>query len=538
MFEFNPYAIPPFLTSVITLFLGLFVYRRNPNADLSKAFLLWSLSLFGWLFSYSLNYFSKDPHSALFFIRLGSYLSIFIPINQYNLNLKFVNKKDEGRFIPTSLFIALVLGPFMLLSDQFLHGPRPFFFGFYGIAGPYYIYFIALFLIFSFQSFRLLWRSLKDPARDESSKIQIRYLLISFFIAYLGSVDFLPKYGLAIYPAGWAFILTWILIISYLMVNQQIFNFKIILEKSIIYSLLLTSISIVYLVVVVVLGNILQHFLEYSSVFLNLFLAFMIGILVVPLRNRLQYVLERTLFKGTSPEMARENEFLRHEVTDKEKFKEVALIASSLVHEVKNAITPVKTFLEFFPQKKDDPEFIEKFRRIATKELERTEALTRQLLDFAKPSAPVLTQVNIHELLTDTLVLVERSIQRNGISLKKNFSSDGVLLDLDPQQMKQAFLNILKNAVEVMPKGGTLKIETTDQGLKTKTFTISIEDTGPGIAPEDIKHLFEPFYSKKQGGTGLGLAITNDIIERHGGKIKIESKLGEGTRFMVELPLR
>ena len=87
MFEFNPYSVPPFLTSIIILSLGIFVYRRNPKPELSKAFLLWSLSLFGWLFSYSLNYFSKNPDSALFFIRLGAYLSIFIPINQYNLNL-------------------------------------------------------------------------------------------------------------------------------------------------------------------------------------------------------------------------------------------------------------------------------------------------------------------------------------------------------------------------------------------------------------------------------------------------------------------
>ena len=68
-------------------------------------------------------------------------------------------------------------------------------------------------------------------------------------------------------------------------------------------------------------------------------------------------------------------------------------------------------------------------------------------------------------------------------------------------------------------------------------MTITITDTGPGIAPEDLKHLFEPFYSKKKGGTGLGLAITKDIIERHGGRIKIESAVGKGTRFVVELPI-
>jgi two-component system sensor histidine kinase AtoS len=108
------------------------------------------------------------------------------------------------------------------------------------------------------------------------------------------------------------------------------------------------------------------------------------------------------------------------------------------------------------------------------------------------------------------------------------------LIHLDPQQIKQALLNVFLNAIDAMPEGGLISVNTNIQSDK---LCLTITDTGQGINPEDIKHIFDPFFSKKDQGTGLGLSITYEIIKNHNGKIFVESKLGKGTAFRIELPL-
>ena len=117
-----------------------------------------------------------------------------------------------------------------------------------------------------------------------------------------------------------------------------------------------------------------------------------------------------------------------------------------------------------------------------------------------------------------------------------NRKQNDIFLTADENKLKQALINILLNAIDAMPDGGTLTIATKIQ--TPNTLAISILDSGCGIQQEDLKHIFEPFFSKKQKGTGLGLAITKGIIEDHGGKILVESNVGEGTTFTLEFPMK
>lgn len=315
-------------------------------------------------------------------------------------------------------------------------------------------------------------------------------------------------------------------------------DINIVFKTSIVYSLLITSVSIAYLTIVLTIEKVLQNILGYKSISVSLSAAFIIGIIVIPLRNRIQFLLDRSLFKGTQPEIAAENELLRREVAQSEKHKAVAALASGIAHEVRNPLTALKTFYEHSPGKKNDPGFIAKFTHIAGKEIGRIEGLIQQLLDFAKPSPPSFHETDINKLIEDTLALLSNKLHTNNIALAYQPSPINHHLKVDQNQIKQALLNILLNAIDAMPTGGKLTVSSSSEGGVHRTsYIVTIADTGSGIAPEDLKHIFEPFFSKKASGTGLGLAITQGVIQEHKGKIKVISEVEKGTEFIIRLPI-
>ncbi len=200
----------------------------------------------------------------------------------------------------------------------------------------------------------------------------------------------------------------------------------------------------------------------------------------------------------------------------------------------KNPLTPIKTFSEQLPTRLDDKEFLMKFSKIINKEVDRIDNLVQELLNFAKPNPPQLNEVNIHQLIEQTLEPLNNDLIRHKINLNVSFKNKNILIHIDRQQIKQALLNIFLNAIDAMPEGGLLSVNTSAQSNK---LCVTITDTGKGISSEDIKHIFDPFFSKKDHGTGLGLSITYEIVKNHNGKIFAESELGKGTTFRIELPL-
>ena len=368
--------------------------------------------------------------------------------------------------------------------------------------------------------------------------MQIKYILAAFAIAYLASIDFLPKIRYRNLPSWCHIHLCWVVIMSYAILKHQILDINIVLRKGLIYSLLVAVLTIFYLLAIVISEGLFENLLGYKSVAISIFLTALIAAFFIPLKNRIQELVDKLFFKGTLMEIAQENDSLRREVAQSEKHKAVAALASGIAHEVRNPLTALKAFYEYFPKKKDDPEFMAKFTHIAGKEIGRIEGLIQQLLDFAKPSPPSFRETDINRLIEDTLSLLSNQLQAHKIAVHKHLASSIQHLSVDRNQIKQALLNILLNAIDAMPGGGQLTVSSSSEGGVHRTsYIVTIADTGSGIAPEDLKHIFEPFFSKKASGTGLGLAITQSIIEEHKGKIKVTSTLSEGTTFIIELPL-
>ncbi len=371
-----------------------------------------------------------------------------------------------------------------------------------------------------------------------TKKKEILTLLSGLPLGFVGgTMNFLPAY-MNIYPVGNLFIPIYAMFITYSILKHHIMDIEIVLKKSIAYSIAIALLSISYLLIVVISERLLQHFVGYTSIYLTVGTAFLLGIIFVPLRNLVQNVIDRIFFKGTHTEIVRQNELLRQEITHTEKLKSVALLASGLAHEVKNPLTVVKTFSEYLPHKLHDKEFLAKFSTLVGQEVNRINELIHTLLDFSKPLTPAFKETDLHALIKEMLRFLENEFIKHNIHVETDFQSPQAILKVDSQQIRQVFLNLFLNAVEAMEEGGRLLIRTE---LKMSPdnlpsfLEITVADSGCGIEPKDLQNIFDPFFTKKDNGTGLGLAIVHRIVKEHGGSIRVRSAVKTGTEFVIGL---
>jgi signal transduction histidine kinase len=209
-------------------------------------------------------------------------------------------------------------------------------------------------------------------------------------------------------------------------------------------------------------------------------------------------------------------------------------IASGMAHEIKNPLAAIKIFSEFLPDKYDDPVFREKFFRIVPAEIQRINHIVQELSMFARPSPLQLQPLRLTPLIEDTLSLLSNQCLQQGVTVHAAFHDDGaVVVQADPQQLKQVLLNLLLNSLEAMAQGGRLEVGTSVEGPR---LMLRIADTGSGISPELQRRVWDPFFTTKARGMGLGLAIVKGIVERHGGAIALSSAPGQGTTVQLHLP--
>lgn len=217
-----------------------------------------------------------------------------------------------------------------------------------------------------------------------------------------------------------------------------------------------------------------------------------------------------------------------------EKLASIGQLAAGVAHEINNPLGTILIYSHLIQKslEPDDP------RRediaLVISEANRAKEIVQGLLSFAREKKLRATEVNVNDILDDVLSLVVNQSLFHNIKIKKSFNEDLQTIVADETQLKQVFLNIILNAAQAMEGNGKLTIGT---ALDKKQIRVRIQDTGPGIPPEVMAHLFDPFFTTKEKGTGLGLAISYGIIERHQGKIDVETELGKGTTFTVTLPV-
>ncbi len=227
-----------------------------------------------------------------------------------------------------------------------------------------------------------------------------------------------------------------------------------------------------------------------------------------------------------------------------EKMSAIGQLAAGVAHEIRNPLNIIegaRYYISTYMMDKENAEVVGEYLDYIKHEIDRTNRLIDSLLKFSKAEPPYFERVSINSVLENVVILVRKQLSDNDINLTLSLDEDLPQIMADPNQLWQVFINIILNGVQAMPKGGDFSIVTSTRwdefasGNNDQVY-IHFKDTGVGIDREDISKIFDPFFTKKDMGTGLGLSIAYKIIEKHKGRIIVESEKGTGTTITIELP--
>jgi two-component system NtrC family sensor kinase len=223
-----------------------------------------------------------------------------------------------------------------------------------------------------------------------------------------------------------------------------------------------------------------------------------------------------------------------------EKMSSLGKLAASVAHEINNPLAGILTYAKLLIRMHEEGELSEQAReravrnlRLVERETDRCTAIVRNLLDFARQRTPSLKGIDVSLVLDEALSLLGHRLQMQNVELVKDLVPMPLVM-ADFGQLRQSFVNIALNACEAMNAGGALTVTARPAGAMVE---VRMTDTGPGIAPEHLSRILDPFFTTKEKGTGLGLSVVWGIIDRHGGTLEVESQVGQGTTVVVRLPV-
>ncbi|MHB1135960.1 MAG: two-component system sensor histidine kinase NtrB [Coriobacteriia bacterium] len=209
-------------------------------------------------------------------------------------------------------------------------------------------------------------------------------------------------------------------------------------------------------------------------------------------------------------------------------------LTAGVAHEVRNPLGIIKASVQLVEESGSDPVRTAEVMRVIRHEIDRLDRVIKALLDFGRPSAPTLRTTNVRSVLDDVVLFTSRFASQARVEIETTYDDDGLTVFADTDQLKQVFVNLVSNAVQAMEEtGGAIRLHA--WGDREYVY-VSVADTGPGMGPETVEKVFDPFFSTRDAGTGLGLTIVHRIIDQHGGRIEIASTPDRGTTFTVVLP--
>ncbi len=228
---------------------------------------------------------------------------------------------------------------------------------------------------------------------------------------------------------------------------------------------------------------------------------------------------------------------------ESERMQALTLLAASVAHEIGNPLNALHIHLQLIERElaklkatavPDAADKVNKYLEVAKGEVARLDYIITQFLQAIRPVPPKMVRSRLNEVVKGTLELLLPEIENRGVSLREKLARQLPEVHLDPVQIRQALVNLIKNALQAMTRDGVLTLET---GRTSESVWVSISDSGTGIPAEQLKRIFEPFYTTKKKGSGLGLMIVQRIVRDHGGRVDLESHVDQGTTFRISLPL-
>jgi signal transduction histidine kinase len=237
-----------------------------------------------------------------------------------------------------------------------------------------------------------------------------------------------------------------------------------------------------------------------------------------------------------------ETEHLRQQLLQAQRLSSMGALASSVAHEFNNILTTIINYAKLGLRPESDGRArLEALEKIL-KGSQRAATIVNSMLGFARNHSQQRDVADLAKLVDEVLILTEKDLSKHRVQVEKRFQ-DRPQAPVVPGQIEQILLNLIINARQAMPRGGHLRIELRENH-HTHMAEIRVTDTGIGIPPDQLRLIFEPFYTTKEpdenghGGSGLGLSVCRQIVEQHHGRIRVESVVGKGSTFTVKLPLQ
>jgi signal transduction histidine kinase len=233
---------------------------------------------------------------------------------------------------------------------------------------------------------------------------------------------------------------------------------------------------------------------------------------------------------------------IQEEILRMDRLVSLGKLASGIGHELRNPLAGIKTTAQALSEEMSSEDSKREYLNRITKEIDRLNELLKTFFSFAKPQKLDLVYCYVKDIINEIIPFLIKEIADKGIRFVESYHPRLPSIKVDKNQMHQVFLNLFLNAIQAMPNGGELKIEVSpvisnsSEGLKQNFIKIVVSDTGKGIPSHLVNRIFDPFFTTKPKGIGLGLSITYQIINKHGGTIKVDSQWERGTSFVINLP--
>jgi two-component system sensor histidine kinase HydH len=225
---------------------------------------------------------------------------------------------------------------------------------------------------------------------------------------------------------------------------------------------------------------------------------------------------------------------LQDKVRRQEKLAAMGGLAAGVAHEVRNPLSSIKALATFFADQFEDASEAHEAAKVMAQEVDRLNRVITELLEFSKPTDLKRQSSDIGLLISRSIQLVQQDLANKNIDFKVHTEKGPCSVQVDPDRLTQCLLNLYLNAIQAMENGGTLTVKYSVD--ETDSVNIRVSDTGRGIPSEQLKKIFDPYFTTKNKGTGLGLAIVHKIIEAHGGHIEVNSTIDEGTSVLIKIP--